>query len=102
MALEPTQIPLEKLKRLVFKYESSKADEKFFRQEICKYLMGTDHFEFIEVCWHMVWVRNRDGRDYKYIHFNERNQRLYLDKYFYEWCKRTLEQMKREIKLIAR
>lgn len=89
------------LKRKVFVFPTSKADQEFFEVRILAYLMGLDKESLSKSCWDMVWVRNNFGESSKYLYFNERTQKLYLDINFFEWAKLTCQLMNEELKLKA-
>lgn len=97
----PRIISDETLYKKVFFYDSSEADNRFFRQKICDFLSGEDGGKsFSEFMFHAVWERNDNGRTLKYCHFNERAQKVNLDNYFYEWLCRTIRRAETELKII--
>jgi hypothetical protein len=87
-------------KRRVFIFDTSRADEKYFRTRIQNYLMGRDKGSLSKTCWDMIWIRNNEGITSKYLYFNERAQKLYLDHDFFEWAKLTCQLMNEQFKLI--
>lgn len=77
---------LIKLEKKVFIFDTSEGDKRFFKNEILRYVNGEGNGKsFSQFMWHAIWVRNEKGKTCKYLDFNERTQKLYLDKYFYEW-----------------
>lgn len=78
---------LSVLLECVFVYSESKSDERYFKERIVNYLKGKDEPTLTKTMWNACWVRNDKGLRSKYLYFNEYNQRLYLDKDFWEWCK---------------
>lgn len=83
------QIPdrIAALRKQVFCFDSSQADERYFRQRIVSYLNGKDEFTLTKTIWNACWEVNGKGKTSKYLYFNERAQRLYLDRLFWEWAK---------------
>lgn len=82
---------IPKLKKKVFKYDSSEADEKFFRHEIYKWLKNDtvykgEYTEFKDLLWNIIYARSNNGTNSKYLYFNEHNQKLYVDRDFYAWA----------------
>lgn len=91
-ALPPAQVPqstplrLAKLRKAVFAFSSSEADEKYFKQAIVKYLTDdTIHESLRRYMWLQVWERNEQGKYGKYTYFNERSQKVHLDRTFFKW-----------------
>lgn len=93
---------LKVLKRKVFTYDSSAADEVFFKNRIAEFFKTLNSVPSINnpSSWHhheygnfkdfvfkLVWERNGGGHTDKYIFFNEETQKVYLDRPFYEWAK---------------
>jgi hypothetical protein len=94
----PKIISDETLFAKVFKYDSSVADNRFFRQRIIDFLRGSNDKSFSQFMFHTIWERNDGGKTLKYCHFNEYTQRVCIDPYFYEWMTRTIR--KAEVELI--
>lgn len=104
-AISTTQIEIEKKRRRnrVFKYASSKADERFFKQGIIEWLSeeGKPWAErkfnrtFQQHLFSMVHKRNNDGRTLKYCYFNDRHQRVFLDRDFEKWAVETRDEIKK-------
>lgn len=84
----------------VFRYESSRADNRYFRQRIIDFLKNAEGKTFSQFMFHAVWERNEQGKTLKYCHFNEHTQRVSLDSYFYEWMRRALIRAERELETI--
>lgn len=78
-------------RKKIFIYDSSSADEMYFKTRIINYLNDKDEPTLTKVCWDMTWIRNNEGKFSKYLYFNERHQRLYLDYDFWEWAKATCQ-----------
>lgn len=111
----PDHKMLKVLKRKVFKYDSSEADERFFRERIADFFRGLDYQIFLDSpgSWYdsggksfkdhlysMSHERNGGGVTLKYMYFNERRQRVYLDNMFYEWAVLAAKMIYRELKKI--
>lgn len=88
---------LMSLRKKVFVFDSSEADELFFRKAIFHYLLGKRQDTLTETMWLEVWERNEQGKYGKYTYFNEHIQKVYLDRYFFEWCKITCQFMNEEL-----
>lgn len=92
-ALPPAQVPqstplrLAKLRKAIFTFSSSEADEKYFKSAIVKYLTDdTIQESFHQYMRLQVWERNEQGKTGKYTFFNERSQRVHLDRVFFKWA----------------
>jgi hypothetical protein len=88
------------LKR-AFKYDSSPADIRFFKQKIVEFLKSSTGKSFTQFMYEAVWERNDAGKTLKYCDFNERQQKVFLDPYFYEWMKRTIKKAETELLMIS-
>jgi hypothetical protein len=89
---------IKKLVKHVFVFESSRADKKYFEERIFHYLNGKSDFESLsKETWDMVYQRNDEGKTSRYLYFNERMQRLYLDREFWDWVKLTCKLMSSEL-----
>ena len=96
----PESKMLKLLKRKVFTYDSSEADERYFRQGITEFFRDLDCGPFLHspVIWNngpesfkdmlyrLSHDRNAGGYTTKYMHFSEKSQRVYLDNTFFEWA----------------
>lgn len=97
--LDKTQIAALSMKQLenrVFIFESSPADEKYFRTALARRIAARsdeDYVEFRQFLWDITFERNDGGATIKYLHFNERSQRVYLDWYFVEWANRASDEI---------
>lgn len=93
-----TERKLKRLRRRVFTFSSSSADEKIFTQKILDYLQDKTEFDSLhKLLWHWTWVRNDEGKFSKYLYFNERIQKLYLDRDFYAWAKLICQMLNEEL-----
>lgn len=103
------------LKRKIFIYDTSTADELYFRKGIADFFRGIDYEPFLDTAgsWHardgtsfkdyvfgLVWERNEGGKTGKYTHFSNRNQRVYLENGFYEWAKVAAKMIYSELQQI--
>lgn len=79
----------------LFKYTSSKADERFFKIEIQAWLQThpDQRKTWTQLMMDMVWERNNGGTTLKYGYFNDHHQRFYLYHTFTEWATRTRGQI---------
>lgn len=82
------QREITRLTRRVFVFESSKADIKYFRQQIHQWIVSHPERRrtWEQTLWNMLFVRNDDGRSCKYLKFHDRAQRLYIDRDFKMWA----------------
>jgi hypothetical protein len=96
----PLIISDEALGMKVFRYPSSEADNRYFRQRIFDFLSGPQTETFSQFMFEAVWERNERGFTLKYCDFNERAQKVNLDPYFYEWMKRTIRKAESELALL--
>lgn len=89
-------IEWKRLQSRVFKYDSSKADERFFKQQIHDWIVKpwADRKTWTQLLFSMVWKRNNDGRTLKYCYFNDRHQRVFLSRDFEAWAKGTHDKIK--------
>ena len=88
------------LHKKVFVYDSSEADEKFFRQRIVDYLNGKAEDTLTKTMWYAVWERNDGGKTLMYCDFNEYRQRVYFDKNFWEWAKLMCQKLNEELAML--
>lgn len=79
----------------LFKYPSSKADERFFKLQIQEWLQThpDKRKTWTQLMMDMVWERNNGGTTLKYGYFNDHHQRFYLYHAFTEWATRTRGQI---------
>lgn len=84
-----SSVTINSLAKKIFIYESSEADERFFKQALADFDNQTTLTDYM---FKKVWVRNDGGKFAKYIFFNEHNQRVYLDRTFFKWCCMILEE----------
>lgn len=97
----PKIVSDEYLQKRVFIYNSSEADNRYFRQRIVDFLNGkTDGKTFSKFMWAVVWERNNEGKTIKYLDFNEYSQRLDFKPHFYEWMVRTIRKAETELKTL--
>lgn len=70
---------------------SDKEDLEYIHQAIICWLESGRYFddEFFqshrEFAYRVIWYVNNEGKTTKYLYFNERNQKIYVDRDFYEW-----------------
>lgn len=94
---DPKNIPFKRLEKKVFTYDSSKADNRYFRVQLMEYIKSGKAQEFTEFLSQCIWVRNAEGTTSKYLYFNEKSQRVYIDRLFLEWANRTMRHIQSEI-----
>lgn len=106
---------LKKYYKKIFQYDSSEADERFFRTGICDFFKGLDYSPDMSApySWYdsnnksfkdhiieLIWIRNNEGITSKYMYFNDHNQRLYLDNIMWEWCVLAAKMIYSELKKV--
>lgn len=95
----PKIVSDEWLYKKVFCFDSSLADNRYFRQKIVEYLAAPSG-TFTQFMFTKIWERNEQGKYLKYCFFDERAQRVRIDNYFYEWMTRTISKAKNELKVL--
>lgn len=89
------------LRRKVFVYPSSDADEMHFKQRIVDYLNGKTHQKTLtSAMYQVVWERNNKGETLKYMTFNDHQQRVYLSSHFQKWAQRMCSLIEKELEKI--
>lgn len=90
---------LRALEKRVFLWGAeSEADKKHFKQRITDWCKEPEYtISLTKLCWEMTWERNDEGRTCKYLYFNERSQRIYLDNDFFEWVKLITGEIERAL-----
>ena len=89
-------IEWNKLQARVFRFDSSKADERFFKQGIHEWLVTPWDKKptWNQLLFNMVHKRNNDGRTLKYCYFHDHQQRVFLSRDFETWATRTRDAIK--------
>jgi len=77
--------------RRIFCHDSSKADMRIIKNGIIAWIKDPNPNKktWHQVIMDLVWDRNNGGRDLKYVYFNEKLQRVFLDRDFEAWAKET-------------
>jgi hypothetical protein len=77
--------------RKVFCYPSSKADQRIIRKGIADWISDSNPNKngFYKMLWALLYKVNKEGKECKYLYFNEGQQRLFLDRDFEAWAKET-------------
>lgn len=87
---------LQKLEKKVFVFSSSESDKNYFKTELFKLAKnGMKESSFNQFCWLRIYEVNSEGKTSKYLYFNEYNQKLYVDRDFYEWAELTLDEIEK-------
>lgn len=89
------------LRKRVFCYDTSEADERFFKLKIAEWLQGTGYqgMRWYAFLMQIIWERNGGGKTVKYMYFNEFQQRLYVDKEFDKWALSIRDIQKKLLKI---
>jgi hypothetical protein len=100
---EYREFSVRQLANRVFVYDSSTADEKFFRQGIYELIIGQRPHEhtYREFLWKLIYERSNSGRTSKYLHFNDWTQRLSVDWAFQAWAEKVCDEIECRLKETA-
>lgn len=91
---EISALSMKQLENRVFTFESSPADEKYFRTALARWVKARgDERDWTQFLWDLTFERNDQGKTIKYLFFNERSQKLYLERLFVEWANRALDEI---------
>lgn len=95
------KLSLRQLANRVFVFESSPSDEKYFRQKLYELAAGQirNYEGFNRFLWHEIFIRNDGGKTIKYLYFNERAQKLYVDWYFEVWAEKAFDEIENRLTL---
>lgn len=86
------------LEKKVFVYPSSEADKLYFKRQIIEFTgIYPKHKTFTEFLYKIVWDRNDEGRTTKYMYHNDRQQRVFLDRTFYDWAVKYISLVEKEL-----
>lgn len=95
----PDAVPgLAAMERGLFVYPESTSDKRYFKNKLTLFAQGKIDKSLIDFCWEMIWDRNHAQT--KYLYFNERSQRLYVDRKFLEWAKQYCFIAKEQLKQV--
>lgn len=89
--LDEAQKRLKNLERKVFIWgDTRKEDLEYFHQGIKSWLVNDRYYdgEWLsprDLAWRLNWYANNRGKTIKYLYFNERRQKLYIDRDFWKW-----------------
>lgn len=86
-----------RLEKKVFIFDSAEAHKKFFKNKIIEYLNSDQSKTYSQWMWEAIWEYNDKGKYSMYLYFNERIQKLYIDKYFYEWMVRMIDKIDEQL-----
>lgn len=93
---------LARLERKVFLWSDCKErDRHSLKMAIQKFVRADPGYGFFKMLWDAVHEVNDGGKTIKYLYFNERAQRMYLDRDFVEWAKAISELTSIELEKIA-
>ncbi len=86
----------------IFKYDSSAADQRYFKNEIANWLQTPFDKKptWAQLLFNMVHKRNNGGLTLKYCHFNDHHQCVFIDKGFRAWADYTRKQLEKVLKQI--
>lgn len=76
---------IKQLTKKIFVYDTSSMDEIAFKNEIVNYLKNQAYPSVKKMAEQIVYKRNENGKYIKYLYFNERTQKVYLDRDVMKW-----------------
>lgn len=83
---------LARLERIVFDDDDSGAHKTYFKYHLFNYIKNEDYTPFIKYLWNIIWERDQ-GKTLHYLYFNERSQKIYVDRVFIKWAHEITEIM---------
>lgn len=90
---------ISRMERKVFKYDSSEADKRFFKEKIVGFVREKPAETYTQFLYNITWLRNNKGETTKYMFFNENEQRVFLDRDFYSWAIKMIALVEQEYSL---
>ena len=73
------------IEKRIFIYDTSIKDRRYFLQQIAAWLNQKPTIRNLtELSYQMIHAANDNGRTTKYMYFNEKSQRLYIDNTVFE------------------
>lgn len=95
------KLGIQALANRVFIFDLSVADERFFRTAFYELVTGKrglgDRGTFPDFLWHLVYELT-EGWSVRYLYFNERSQRLYIDWAFQAWAEKAVDEIEAKVK----
>lgn len=97
------ELTIRQLTNRVFTYDSSPADERWFRQRLYELMIGKCELgdSFRQFCWLMIYERNDNGKSCKYLHWNEHTQRLSLAWEFQAWAEKVCDEIEARVSALV-
>jgi len=90
------KLSIGQLHKRVFVYDQSSADETFFRTAFFSLVKGDrglgDRGTFDDFLWHLIYELT-EGYSSRYLYFNDRAQRLYVDWAFRAWAEKAVDEI---------
>lgn len=100
MEMEISEQDIAKLERKVFLWPDCKErDRHSLKMAIQHFVMNDPGYGFYKMLWAAVHEVNDGGKTMKYLYFNERIQRFYLDRHFEEWAKAISQLTAQELEI---
>lgn len=76
----------------------NKADENFIRTKMFAWMKDdNDRRGFFKMLWETLHELNGGGRTLRYLYFNERAQRVYIDRDFEPWAKELSKELEKAL-----
>lgn len=94
------KLSIGQLANRVFVFDDSLADEPFFRTAFYELVTGKrglgDRGTFDDFLWHLLYERT-GGKSSRYLYFNDRAQRLYVDWAFRAWAEKAVDEIEAKL-----
>lgn len=94
-------IEANKIKKRLFIYPSSKADERYLKSKIGEYVIQQLQKPFDDYLLHHVWKVNGEGKTIKYCFYSERLGRVFLTRDFEQWARYTRDEIIKLLNKVA-
>lgn len=104
MKIQERDKEIKRLERKVFIFwESKDADKKYFIDRITQFICTENDIEenewgdWSKYLWTSIWINNDSGKTAKYLYFNERTQKLFIDRDFRKWADLMFDKINEEM-----
>lgn len=89
------------IEKRIFIYDTSIKDRRYFLQQIAAWLNQKPTIRNLtELSYQMIHAANDNGRTTKYMYFNEKSQRLYIDNTVFEWIKLVTSEIRKKTSVL--
>lgn len=89
------RMTISQLQKRVFVWDTGPEDERYFRNCLYELAIGKRSLDrsFVDFLWNIYYERSK-GFECKYLYFNERAQRLYVDWGFQAWAEKAFDEIR--------